>query len=136
MTQSLFRILRCEAKILWDTVISMSSYMIERRPCCKLFYVCTGKWVGDQNLQAIIDSGTKEIEATGLFDDVIVSPNGANEIQKHRHKRPVLIYLSLKYSLYGPVRAWIRHLLSIASFPSNYDQAVTFFIPYIDTPLT
>lgn len=75
-----------EARLLWDAVISMSSYMVERRPHCKLFYVCTGKWVGDQNLQAIIDSGTKEIESTGLFDDVIVSPNGANEIQKLYHE--------------------------------------------------
>ena len=75
-----------EAKLLWDAVISMSSYMIDRRPHCKLFYVCTGRWVGDQNLQAIIDSGKKEIEGTGLFDDVLVSPNGANEIQKLYHE--------------------------------------------------
>jgi hypothetical protein len=60
--------------------------MVERRPHCKLFYVCTGKWVGDQNLQAIIDSGKKEIESTGLFDDALVSPNGANEIQKLYHE--------------------------------------------------
>lgn len=75
-----------EARFLWDAVISMSSYMVERRPHCKLFYVCTGKWIGDQNLQAIIDSGKKEIESTGLFDDVVVSPNGANEIQKLYHE--------------------------------------------------
>ena len=73
-------------KALWDTVISMSSYMINRRPVCKLFYLCTGKWVEDQNLQAIIESGQVEIEAIGLFDEVSIAPNGANEIQKMYHE--------------------------------------------------
>lgn len=75
-----------EARYLWDAVISMSSYMVERRPHCKLFYVCTGKWVDDQNLQAIIESGIKEIESSGLFDEVLISPHGANEIQKLYHE--------------------------------------------------
>lgn len=75
-----------QEKALWDEVISMSSYMVNRRPHSKLFYVCTGKWVGDQNLQAIIDSGKREIEAIGLFDDVSVAPCGANEIQKLFHE--------------------------------------------------
>lgn len=44
-------------KAMWDLLISMSSYMVNRRPICRLYYVCTGKWVGDQNLLAIIDSG-------------------------------------------------------------------------------
>uniref|UniRef100_UPI003905D63A hypothetical protein n=1 Tax=Pseudomonas sp. KCJK8993 TaxID=3344565 RepID=UPI003905D63A len=69
-------------KLLWDSVISMSSYMINRRPHGKLFYICTGKWTGDQNLQAIIESGETEIEALGLFDEISITPYGANEIQK------------------------------------------------------
>lgn len=73
-------------KSLWDSIISMSSYMLNRRPNCRLFYVCTGKWVGDQNLQAVIDSGKKEIESIGIFDDVTVTPNGASEIQKFYHE--------------------------------------------------
>jgi hypothetical protein len=73
-------------KSLWDSVITLSSYMVNRRPYCKLFYVCTGKWVGDQNLQAVIDGGKKEIESIGLFDDVTITPNGANEIQKLYHE--------------------------------------------------
>lgn len=73
-------------KSLWDGVISRSSYMINRRPHCRLFYACTGKWVGDQNLQAVIDSGQKEIEAIGIFDDVVIIPNGATEIQKLYHE--------------------------------------------------
>lgn len=73
-------------KSLWDSVISMSSYMVNRRPHCKLHYICTGKWVNDQNLQAIIESGQVEIETIGLFDEVSITPSGANEIQKLYHE--------------------------------------------------
>ncbi|MEQ1500533.1 MAG: AIPR family protein [Parcubacteria group bacterium] len=75
-----------KVKSIWDGVISMSSYMVNRRPNCRLFYVCTGQWVGDQNLQAVIDSGKKEIESIGIFDDVSITPNGASEIQKLYHE--------------------------------------------------
>lgn len=73
-------------KEIWEAVISMSSYMINRRPICKLFYVCTGKWLDDQNLKAIINSGKSEIEAIGIFEDVSVDPLGATEIQKLYHE--------------------------------------------------
>lgn len=73
-------------KTLWDQVISFSSYMVNRRPFCRLFYVCTGKWVGDQNLEAVIDGGTKELDSIGIFDEVSITPYGANEIQKLYHE--------------------------------------------------
>lgn len=73
-------------KALWDEVIIMSSYMINRRPICRLYYVCTGKWVDDQNLRAIIESGRKELESMGLFSEVTIMPNGAVEIQKLYHE--------------------------------------------------
>lgn len=75
-----------EIKTLWDAVISKSSYMVNRRPYCKLFYVCTGKWVEDQNLMAVIEGGKKELESIGIFDDVAITPNGASEIQKLYHE--------------------------------------------------
>ena len=73
-------------KEIWDAVITKSSYMVNRRPYCKVFYICTGKWVGDQNLQAIIDSGKEELDYIGIFDDVTVTPYGAVEIQKLYHE--------------------------------------------------
>lgn len=73
-------------KSIWDEVISFSSHMVNRRPYCRLFYVCTGKWVGDQNLEAVINSGTKELDSIGIFDEVTVTPFGANEIQKLYHE--------------------------------------------------
>ena len=73
-------------KLLWEAVIAKSAFMINRRPNCRLFYVTTGKWLDDQNLKAIISSGVKEIEDTGLFEEVFFTPNGANEIQKLYHE--------------------------------------------------
>jgi hypothetical protein len=34
-----------QAKAIWESLISMSSYMVNRRPNCRLYYVTTGKWV-------------------------------------------------------------------------------------------
>lgn len=67
-------------KLIWEEVISMSRHMVNRRPCCRLFYVCTGQWVNDQNLQAIINNGKKEIASLSLFEEVSITPNGASEI--------------------------------------------------------
>lgn len=71
---------------IWESVISMSSYMVNRRPICKLFYVSTGKWQDDQNLKAIINSGKSEIENIGIFEEVSVEALGATEIQKLFHE--------------------------------------------------
>ncbi|MGZ8213329.1 MAG: AIPR family protein [Methylosarcina sp.] len=73
-------------KEIWETIISMSSYMVNRRPICKIYYVCTGKWQEDQNLRAIINSGRTEIENIGIFEDVTVEALGASEIQKLFHE--------------------------------------------------
>lgn len=73
-------------KDIWEIIFSMSSYMVNRRPTCKLYYVCTGRWVEDQNLRAIIDSGTSEIESIGVFESVSIDPLGASEIQKLFHE--------------------------------------------------
>jgi len=73
-------------KQVWEEIILKSSYMVNRRPHCKLFYVCTGKWVEDQNLKAIINSGETEIDGIGLFDSVKLEPFGASEIQRLYHE--------------------------------------------------
>jgi hypothetical protein len=73
-------------KCIWEVIFSMSSYMINRRPTCKLYYVCTGKWVEDQNLRAVIDSGRSEIEDIGVFEKVSIDPLGVSEIQKLFHE--------------------------------------------------
>jgi len=56
--------------------------MKNRNPICKLFYVTTGRWIGDQNLTAIIENATAELESSNLFDHVVFNPLGATDIQK------------------------------------------------------
>ncbi len=73
-------------KDVWEEIILMSSYMINRRPICRMYYVSTGKWVNDQNLLAVINSGTNEIDEIGIFEDVSFEPFGASEIQKLFHE--------------------------------------------------
>lgn len=69
-------------KGIWELLIQMSDHMVNRRPNCKLFYVCTGKWVNDDNLVAIISSGKKELEQLNLFEGVAVESLGASELQR------------------------------------------------------
>lgn len=75
-----------EMKFIWEYLITMSSYMVNRLQNCKLYYVCTGKWVDDQNLRAIIESGTQEIDNLNIFENDSVEPLGATEIQKLYHE--------------------------------------------------
>ncbi|WP_163340041.1 AIPR family protein [Desulfopila sp. IMCC35008] len=69
-------------KLIWEKLISMSSHMVNRLPNCQILYACTGKWVGDRNLTAIIKSGVEEIEQSGLFDSIVFTPLGAQEVQR------------------------------------------------------
>lgn len=73
-------------KEIWEAVISKSSYMVHRRPNCKLYYATTGKWVDDQNLKAVISSGQIEIEDSGLFEETFFEPYGASELQRLYHE--------------------------------------------------
>ncbi|WP_421249349.1 AIPR family protein [Aeromonas sp. 603359] len=73
-------------KSIWEKMLSMSSYMINRRPACKIYYVCTGKWQNDQNLNAVITSGVEELEHLSLFESIDFDPLGASEIQRLYHE--------------------------------------------------
>jgi len=75
-----------QAKSIWDAVIAASALMHNRRPNCWLYYVTTGRWQNDQNLTAVVRSGVKEIEDSGLFHEVNFHPLGADEIQRLFHE--------------------------------------------------
>lgn len=51
-------------------------------PVASLSYVTTGTWIGDQNLQARLDQGRQDIDATALFSSVKVEALGATGIQR------------------------------------------------------
>ena len=51
-------------------------------PACRLYYVTTGKWVGDANLEARRRTAIDDLQGLGLFRDVEFTPVGADSIQK------------------------------------------------------
>jgi len=66
--------------LLWNHIIDNSHYMVNRNPSCHLYYVCTGMWCDDANLQDTIDDGVNEIKNLNLLKDISFNPFGANEI--------------------------------------------------------
>jgi len=75
-----------EFKNIWESILTRSDLMINRRPNARLYYITTGRWVNDTNLLAIINNGESELELIGIFDKVQISALGASEIQKLYHE--------------------------------------------------
>ncbi|WP_241618879.1 AIPR family protein [Rosenbergiella epipactidis] len=71
---------------LWSFIIENSHYMKNRNPSCSLYYVCTGLWCDDINLQATIDDGVDEIRKLNLLKDISFLPYGASEIVESYRK--------------------------------------------------
>jgi hypothetical protein len=66
---------------LQEHIFKLSGKM-RSNPTCSLFYVTTGTWNGDKNLQARQDQGKVDLEQTQLFSNVVVAACGASDIQK------------------------------------------------------
>jgi hypothetical protein len=65
-----------------NAVFSRSSKFKRGNPACKLFYVTTGKWVGDMNLEARRKAVVEDLEEGRLFREVEFLPVDADTIQK------------------------------------------------------
>ena len=61
--------------------IYKNSIKMEKSPIIKLYYATTGKWLGDQNLVTIIDSGIIDLKQLGIFFDVKFIPIDADRIK-------------------------------------------------------
>lgn len=61
--------------------IYKNSIKMDRSPSLKLYYATTGKWVGDQNLKVIIDSGIKDIKAIDIFSEIKFIPIDADKLK-------------------------------------------------------
>jgi len=66
--------------VIWSHIIEQSHFMSNRNPVCKMFYVCTGVWCGDQHLKSVIDDGLQEIRQLNLLKSIDFIPYGSNEI--------------------------------------------------------
>lgn len=58
------------------------SYMSKSNPILEMYYVTTGNWVDDQNLNTIIENNKKKLKDSNLFSKVEFSPIGASEVQE------------------------------------------------------
>lgn len=67
---------------IMSAIYDRSSNFKRGNPACKLFYVTSGKWVGDQNLEARRKTVVDDLEQLGIFRDVEFMPVGADSIQK------------------------------------------------------
>lgn len=56
--------------------------LFKDNPRCDLFFVTSGSWSGDKDLLGALESGKKNLEATGLFSTVRFTPYGNRELQK------------------------------------------------------
>lgn len=74
-----------------DLIYSNSSFMKDRSPLCSVYFVSTGKWVDDSNLEIIVDRNKKELDDTNLFDKVSFTPCDAKTIQTmyRKTKEPI-----------------------------------------------
>ena len=63
-----------------DAVYSQSS-KLRQNPECHLYYVTTGRWVGDANLEGRRSAEVADLHALGIFSDVDLTPIGADEIR-------------------------------------------------------
>lgn len=61
--------------------IYKNSIKMEKSPTLKLYYATTGKWLADQNLQTIINSGVKDLTCFDLFSDIKFIPIDADRLK-------------------------------------------------------
>jgi AIPR protein len=67
---------------IMSAIYACSSKFKRSRPACFLYYVTTGTWVGDQNLEARRAGVLTDLRATGLFGDVEFSAVGADALAR------------------------------------------------------
>jgi len=67
---------------IMDAIFERSSKFKRGNPTCRLYYVTTGKWVNDPNLEARRQAVISDLANTNLFREVEFTMVGAEEIQK------------------------------------------------------
>jgi hypothetical protein len=65
-----------------NRIYELSSRFKRGKPACRLYYVTTGRWVGDQNLQARADAAVTDLRGLNIFKEVEFSPIDADALQR------------------------------------------------------
>src|SRR5688500_17420569 len=53
---------------------------------CSVYYVTAGRWTGDSDLSARVNSARSDIDELNLFSKVIFAPLDAREVQRRYHR--------------------------------------------------
>jgi hypothetical protein len=67
-------------------VLSNARLFRNGNPTCSVYYVTAGRWTGDSDLRARVDSARSDIDELNLFSRVIFAPLDAREVQR-RYQR-------------------------------------------------
>jgi hypothetical protein len=70
-----------QAANLQAAVYNRSVAFRKGRPRCRLFYVTTGQWNEDPEPVARVAAAVADLESTGLFEDVVFTPIGADDLR-------------------------------------------------------
>lgn len=82
----------------------VSNYIFDKaprfkeNPSLKLYYITTGKWNNDANLNGIIENGVSNLEQTNLFEKVTFYPFGARELATAYRKTKESISTTINFS--------------------------------------
>ena len=71
-----------DAAAIMDAVYKKSGKFRRGNPICRLYYVTTGRWVGDHDLEGRIKTAIDDLKGRGLFRDVTYLPIDADGVQK------------------------------------------------------
>ncbi|MEP7153195.1 MAG: AIPR family protein [Nitrospira sp.] len=71
-----------EAAAIMNAIYARSSKFTRGNPVCRLYYVTTGKWLGDANLVARRQTVLDDLTSTRLFREVDFTPLDADSVQR------------------------------------------------------
>lgn len=66
-----------------NCIYDNAEYMTGSNPRLSMYYVTTGKWIGDKTLCRLIDRNVKELQDYNILSDIQFTPCGAIEIQNY-----------------------------------------------------
>jgi AIPR protein len=70
-----------ENKAVSERLLALGA-RLRRNPNCNLYYVTTGRWVGDSHLEGRVESAKERIQDLAIFEEVRFSPLGADHLQR------------------------------------------------------
>lgn len=83
-----------------EYIYDHAEFMTEANPQLSMYYVSTGKWVGDKTLQKLIDRNIKELKDLNIFSDITYFPCGASEIQTLYRNTKNLLTTKFRFEKY------------------------------------